>query len=105
MLADKFSDFLLKLNCYYDLRVSFDGENYGDINPKPDKLIQFVFECMKGESSESSYVQIAIEPGLAYLSLSRDDTYMVLCNPGDDLLSFVMEIASSEGLFVWKGEE
>ena len=105
LLADRFANLLLKLNCYYDIRFSFDGEEYGEVNPEPATYVGWISECLTGETYEGSYLQIAIEPGVAILSLSRDDTYMVLRNPSDDLLSLVRDLASSEGLFVWKTEE
>ena len=105
LLAGKFSNFMLKLNCYYEIRFSFDGVEYGEANPEPVTYVGWISECLTGEKAEGSYLQIAIEPGNAILSISRDDTYMVLRNPREDLLSLAKDIASSEGLFIWKAEE
>ena len=96
-LSLKFSDMLLKLNCYMDLSVSHDGENW-TLNPAPEDLAVHFRESIDSRSS----LFILVEPCNAVLTFSGDEHWMTLYNSDGDLLSLIRELASSEGLFVWK---
>ena len=88
---------LLKLNCYMDLSVSHDGENW-TLNPAPEDLAVHFRESIDSRSS----LFFLVEPGNAVLTFSGDEHWMTLYNSDGDLLSLISELASSEGLFVWK---
>ena len=75
-LHRKFRELLLKLSCYFDVKVSEnDG---GDV------------EAAVGE---------------ARITLDRDDAYMTLYDPDADLLEMVKVLAGTDGLFVWRSRQ
>ena len=83
----KHIDLILKLNCYRD--ISIGDENV--INPLPehiaDEMKKRYLYIMTGES------MILSEP---------DDTHLTVFNPDSQLLELIRQLASGEGLFVWK---
>lgn len=99
LLYRKFVDVLLKLNCYYDISVSSDGEKW-EANPEPKKMKSYVEKCMLKEHRDSTLL-VSLNVGEVLITLQRDDTYMTLYNPTEDVLDIVRVLASSEGLFVW----
>lgn len=78
---------ILKLNCYMDITI--DDEK----NPAPERIRDAMLD---------RYVNIML--GDAMILSEPDDTHMTLFNPDGELLHLIKEISSSEGLFVWKGE-
>ena len=97
-LAQKFANILLKLNCYYDLKV-----NCGDVevlNPAPEQLEQLVWQCVTaGDLPAFMHIAIALAP--TTITLARGDSNMTLDHPTDDILQLVEQLAHAEGLFVW----
>lgn len=85
----KHANMILKLNCYRD--ISLDEE--GITNPPPEQIVDVVYK---------RYVNIMIDD--AMIISEPEDTHMTIFNPDDDLLTLVRELASSEGMFVWKNE-
>ncbi len=86
-IKQKHINLVLKLNCYRD--ISIDGET--SVNPTPDHIAaemkRRILYIMTGES------MILSEP---------DDTHLTVFNPDSQLLELIRQIASGEGLFVWK---
>ena len=78
---------VLKLNCYRDISISDETV----VNPLPkhiaDEMKKRYLYIMLGES------MILSEP---------DDTHLTVFNPDSQLLELIRQIASGEGLFVWK---
>lgn len=99
-LCRKYVDMLLKLNCYFDLAVSNDGENWEN-NPEPKKLEQSVGACMSEEPTESSLF-IFLKSSEVLLVIGRDSTYMTMYNPTEEVLELIRQLATSEGFFVWQ---
>ena len=92
----KFARILIRLNCYYDLQVSTDGETW-ILNESPEDLVR------RFEESTTSHSPLSILVGSdeALLTFSGDDHYMTLYNPDEELLELVRQCALAEGLFVW----
>ena len=86
-IKQKHIDLILKLNCYRDISISDESV----INPLPkhiaDEMKKRVLYIMIGES------MILSEP---------DDTHLTVFNPDPQLLERIRQLASGEGLFVWK---
>ena len=86
-IKQKHIDLILKLNCYRDISISDETV----INPLPkhiaDEMKKRYLYIMTGES------MILSEP---------DDTHLTVFNPDSELLELIGQIASGEGLFVWK---
>ena len=98
-LSRKFARILIKLNCYRDLLVSTDGEQWTDALTPED------LEPLFQESVDShSPLFIQIQPTDALVTFSGEDHYMTLYGPDEELLGLVRPIATSEGLFVWTSE-
>lgn len=95
-LCRKFAGVLLKLNCYRDLMVSMDGENWtGDF--APEDLERFLMNSIFSHLTLS----VSVLPSDALITFSGDDHYMTLFGPDVELLDLIRELASAEGLFVW----
>lgn len=89
-LERSFFKVLMKLRCYYDLRIVLpDGEEINDISAAALK-----------ELVGHKYIQILI--GDSLIVSDPDDMYMSLFNPSDEMLEIVKGIAGSEGMFVWE---
>ena len=86
-IKQKHIDLIWKLNCYRDISIGDETE----INPSPkhiaDEMKKRVLYIMTGES------MILSEP---------DDTHLTVFNPDPQLLELLRQLASGEGLFVWK---
>ena len=86
-IKQKHINLILKLNCYRDISISDETV----VNPLPkhiaDEMKKRYLYNMLGES------MIVSEP---------DDTHLTVFNPDSQLLKLIRQIASGEGLFVWK---
>ena len=95
ILRERFSDILLKLYCYYDLRLFIGDDTKGLFNPEPERLADLV----KGNQDN---LCILVGTSEALITLSRDDTCMTVYAPAEDLLELIRTLAVAVGLFVWK---
>ena len=95
ILRERFSDILLKLYCYYDLRLFIGDDTEGLVNPDPERLADLV----KGNQDN---LCILVGTSEALITLSRDDTCMTVYAPSEELLELIRVIAGAVGLFVWK---
>ena len=91
-----FARVLIRLNCYYDIQVSTDGETW-ILNESPEDLARRFEESATAHSPLS----ILIGSDAALITFSGDDHYMTLYNPDEELLKLVRQCAQAEGLFVW----
>ena len=98
VLRERFSDILLKLYCYYDLRLFVDDDTEGIVNPEPELLASHI----KANQAELCMLIGASE---ALITLGRDDTHMTVFAPSDDLLELILTLAGAVGLFVWKPKQ
>ena len=98
VLRERFSDILLKLYCYYDLRLFVNDDTEGFFNPEPEMLADLV----KGNQSNLCILVGASE---ALITLGRDDTNLTVYAPSEDLLQLIRTLAGAVGLFVWKPDE
>ena len=87
-IKKKHINVILKLNCYMD--ISIEDEK----NPAPGQIRDTMLE---------RYVYIMLEDAMILSEV--DDTHMTLFNSDEKLLNLITQVASSEGLFVWKGKE
>ena len=98
VLRERFCEVLLKLYCYYDLRLFIGDDTEGLFNPEPEKLADLV----KGNRGN---LCILVGTSEALITLSRDDTCMTVYAPTEDLLELIRTFAGAVGLFVWKAKE
>ena len=92
----KFAQIIIRLNCYYDLRVSIDGETW-ILNESPEVLVR----RFEDSAASHSPLSVLVGSGDALITFSGDDHYMTLYNPDEELLELVRQCAQAEGLFVW----
>ena len=93
----KFTNILLKLNCYEDINVSYDGEDW-ITNPAPHELEAALLKCM----ADKQMFYIILKSANVLITVSGDDTYMTVYNPTEEMTEFIGSLAGSEGLFMWK---
>ena len=96
IICEKYTNILIKLNCYYDFEILFDERWHN--NPTPHYLAECVSRCF----SSNRPLFVLLDSSDALLGLDGDDTTMTIYNPTDSLLELVGALASSEGLFLWK---
>ena len=96
IICEKYTNILIKLNCYYDFEILFD-ERWQN-NPTP----YFLAECVSRCFSSNRPLFVLLDSADALLGLDGDDTTLTIYNPTDSLLELVGALASSEGLFLWK---
>ena len=93
----KFTNILLKLNCYEDIDVSHDGDEW-ITNPAPHELKAALLKCM----ADKQMLYIILKSADVLITVNGDDTYMTVYNPTEDVLELIGSLAGSEGLFLWK---
>ena len=89
-LHKKFTDIILKINCYFDLEFIVDDKS--QINPKPN-VIEKIIKSKK-------YVLIRFDKVL--ITIDKGDLYMTIYNPNSNNLKILKDLATSNGLFLWK---
>ena len=93
----KFTNILLKLNCYEDIDVSHDGEGWLT-NPAPHELEAALLKCM----ADKQMFYIILKSADVLITVSCDDTYMTVYNPTEEMTELIGSLAGSEGLVMWK---
>ncbi len=96
-LHSLFGDIILKLNCYYDYRVYLNIEE-SIMNPAPDSLYA---QIMQNEGT----LNILLEMENVLMTIHSDETHMTVYNPNPDFLRRLQQLATANGLFVWKPEQ
>lgn len=88
-IKKKHVNLILKLNCYKDIFLDEDKE----INISPEKIADAIYK---------RYVNIMVDD--AMIVSEPEDTYLTIYNPDEDLLTLMKELASGEGMFIWKND-
>jgi hypothetical protein len=97
IIYKKFTDILLKVNCYEDIDVSHDGDEW-ITNPDPHELEAALLKCM----ADKQMFYIVLKSADVLITVSSDDTYMTVYNPTEEVLELIGSLAGSEGLFIWR---
>ena len=88
----RFTDILLKLNCYSDFQVCFPEREQWTCNPEPEKLVSWI-------NAEQKDLCILLAGEDALITLNHDDTYMTVYNPSEPLIKRIQSLAAAHGLF------
>ena len=88
-IKKKHVNLILKLNCYRDISLDEDKE----VNISPEQI---------ADTIQKRYVNIMVDD--AMIVSEPEDTYLTIYNPDEDLLTLMRELASGEGMFVWRNE-
>ena len=99
-LRRKYAEILLRLNCYYDMAVSFDSCMTWETNPDPEAFA----ERLAGLSG-NEFLRAVFAGQNAMIDYDRNDTYLTVYDPGAALLDKVRALAAAEGLFVWRAPQ
>jgi hypothetical protein len=86
-IKQKHINLILKLNCYRDISISDETV----INPLPEHI-----------AGEMKKRYLYIMTGESMILSEPDDTHLTVFNPDSQLLELIRQIASGEGLYVWK---
>ena len=99
-LRRKYAEFLLRLNCYVDMAVSFDSCMTWETNPDPETFA----ERLVGLSG-NEFLRAVFAGQNAMIDYDRNDTYLTVYDPGAALLDKLKALASGSGLFVWRAPQ
>ena len=86
-IKQKHINLILKLNCYRDISISDETV----VNPLPKHI---------ADEMKKRYLYIMV--GESMILSEPDDTHLTVFNPDSQLLELLRQLASGEGLFVWK---
>ena len=98
VLRERFAEILMKLYCYYDLRLFVDDDTEGVANPEPEILASHIMDNQHN-------LCILLGASEALITLGRDNTNMTIYAPSDNLLELIRTLAGAVGLFVWKPKQ
>ena len=93
-IYEKFTEILIKLNCYYDFIVA--ERTRITINPSPRYLKKRITKCLK---NNKHMLYISIPQCKALITLQYDDLYMCVYNQNDKLKTILHILVQTEGLF------
>ena len=99
-LRRKYAELLLRLNCYFDMAVSFDGCTSWETNPEPEAFAERLAEL-----SGNDFFRAVFPVQNAMIDCAPEETWMTLYDPDAALLDFLRALAAAEGLFVWRPPE
>ena len=99
-LRRRFASILLRLNCYFDMAVSFDSCVSWEANPDPER-----FGARLTALSGNDFLRAVFAEQNAMIDIEHDDTYMTVYDPDDRLLDKLRKLAAAEGLFLWRPPE
>lgn len=94
-IHNRFTDILLKLNCYSDFLVCSPDQDKQICNPEPEKLASWI-------NMEQKDLCIVLAGEEALITLNHDDTYMTIYNPSGALINRLRNLALAHGLFLWQ---
>ena len=97
-IRQRFTDVLLKLNCYSDYQVCFADADQYVCNPAPELLASWILT-----GKEDLCIVLPGEDSL--ITLNHDDLYMTVYHPSEKLLDRIRQLVSSSGLFLRQPEE
>ena len=96
----KFANLLLKLNCYENLDLLTNDEGWL-FDPNPETLVSHIMKCPDYYHN----LIILLKNWDAMITLNGDDTYMTIYNLNAKCQKMLEDLATSEGLFLWKNSD
>ena len=99
-LRRRYAEILLRLNCYFEMAVSFDSCRSWERNPYPEDFAEKVSGI-----SGNSFLRAVFDEQQTMIDLEPCDTYMTVYDPSTELLDLLRRLTSADGLFVWKAPE
>lgn len=94
-LYRRFAEILLRLNCYDDMTVSFDGCEHWERNPDPE-----AFADRLAALPQNGFFRAVFENRETMIDLDAGDTYMTVYNAREAFAERLRKLAEAEGLFL-----
>ena len=98
-LRRKFAEVLLRLNCYFDMAVSFDNCESWELNPEPEG-----FAARLVGLSGNVFLRAVFAARRSMVDIDPCDANMTAYGTDAEFLDVAKQAASAEGLFVWTPE-
>ena len=98
-LRRRFGEILLKLNCYYDMLISFDAGETWEKNPEPETFMEKLLGL-----PEEAFLRALFEEEETMMDMDAGDSCMAVYNPEEGLFEKLVALSEAEGLFVWEPE-
>lgn len=95
-LRRQYAEILLRLNCYYDMSVSFDSCASWETNPDPEAFADRVIKL-----SGNDFLRAVFAGKNVMIDYDHNDTYLTVYDPQSSLLDRIRELAAASGFFVW----
>ena len=96
-LHRRMAEVLLRLNCYYDMAVSFDDCETWERNPDPA-----VFAERLAALSGNQFLRVVFPDERAMIDVEPDDTWMTVYGTQGEMTETVRQLAMAEGFFLWE---
>lgn len=95
-LRRRYAEILLRLNCYYDMAVSFDSCASWETNPDPEAFAERV-AGLRG----NDFLRAVFAEQKAMIDCEPEETWLTVYDPDAALLPKLTALAAAEGFFVW----
>ncbi|MCR5611914.1 MAG: hypothetical protein K6F68_08835 [Clostridiales bacterium] len=98
----RFLNLIVKLGCYCDIAVCRADDEEWLCSPEPEYLSNALRELAE---TRRGGLHFMINGGKLLITLDADDLYMTMYGSSLCLIRRIKQLASSEGLFVWKSKK
>ncbi len=95
-LRRKYAEILLRLNCYYDMAVSFDSCASWETNPDPEAFAERVINL-----AGNDFLRAVFAEQKAMIDCEPEETYLTVYDSDAALQPLLSALAEAEGFFVW----
>ena len=96
-LRRRYAEILLRLNCYYDMAVSFDSCMSWETNPDPETFAERVVGL-----TGNDFLRAVFAEQNAMIDCEPEETWLTVYDPDAALQPLLTALAAAEGFFVWK---
>ena len=95
-LRRRYAEILLRLNCYYDMAVSFDSCASWETDPDPEAFVERVINL-----AGNDFLRAVFAEQKTMIDCEPEETYLTVYDPDAALLPYLSALAAAEGFFVW----
>ena len=95
-LRRRYAEILLRLNCYYDMAVSFDSCMSWETNPDPETFAERVVGL-----TGNDFLRAVFAEQNAMIDCEPEETWLTVYDPDAALLPRLSALAAAEGFFIW----
>ena len=95
-LRRRYAEILLRLNCYYDMAVSFDSCASWETNPDPETFAERVVGL-----TGNDFLRAVFAEQNAMIDCEPEETWLTVYDPDAALQPLLTALAAAEGFFIW----